>query len=213
MLYKRLLKFALIIFCLFCLVAAIQTGTAIYFSKSEVTLAPAELVVVFPGGSERIESGIEIVKDGAAPDFMVVNGTEESLRPLLQKNKMPEAVKVFPGGKSRSTFEDTFQAVKVIKENHLSSVILVTSSYHLPRALFLLKTYLSISGQEDVHVQYYPVIQPLRFDKKIELYGNEAIKFWGSVVEMAGYSFTGQLLLDAPALKRMQSLFKNNFLL
>ncbi len=213
MFLKRLLKFLIIISCFFCLVAAIQTSAAIYFAKSAVTLTPADMVVVFPGGSERIQSGIEIVKGGAAPDFMVVNGTVESLRPILQENGMPESIQVFPGGKSRSTFEDAFQAVKTIKENQLRSVILVTSSYHLPRALFLLKTYLSISGQDDVQVQYYPVIQPLRFDKKVELYSNEAIKFWGSIIEMTGQYVTGQLLLDAPILKKMQTVFKKNLLL
>ncbi len=120
---KRLLKSVLILFCLLCLVATIQTGAGIYFSKSEVKLEPADLVVVFPGEKYRIESGLEVVKNGAATHFMVISTTQEKLQKLLRKNEVPKTVTALAGGKSRSIFEDVYQTAKTIKENHFSSVI------------------------------------------------------------------------------------------
>jgi uncharacterized SAM-binding protein YcdF (DUF218 family) len=211
MLYRRLFKYALIFACLLCLIAAIQTSAAIYFSQSKTKLEPADLVVVFPGDSKRIKAGIEIVRDGLAPHFMVISTTDTHLRKLLTKNGVPATVNVLPGGKSRSTFEDVYQTAKTIKENQLSSVIVVTSSYHLPRALFLLAAHLKITGQ-DVRIQGFPVKEAQQSNKKLQQYGNEVIKFWGSVVEMTGYYFTDQLVLDAPNSRKIQMILKKNLL-
>lgn len=212
MLYKKLFKCIMPVACLFCFVAAIQTGAAIYFSKMTAHLEPAELVMVFPGESYRIKAGIELVKDSLAPRFMVVNTTDNRLREILKKNGASETIRTLHGGISRSTFEDVYQVTKMIQENQLDSVIVATSSYHLPRALFLLRVYLKISG-EKVRIQGFPIKEEQETRKKIQQYGNETIKLWGSMIEMTGYYMTGQLFLDSPSLKKIQRLFKKNLLL
>ncbi len=212
MLYKRLVQCALILACLLCLVALIQTGTAIYFSKNTAKLEPADLVVVFPGESQRIETGIEVVKKGLAANFMVISTSHGGLQKLLTKNGVPEAVIALSGGRSRSTFEDVYQTVKTIKENRFRSVIVVTSSYHLPRALFLLGVYLKTSGLS-VRIQGIPVKLVQKPNIKLQQYLNEVIKFWGSLIEMTGYYFTGHSMLDAPNSKKIQMVLKKNLLL
>ena len=208
MIFKKFIKCILIFAGIFCFFAIIQASAAIYFSTVTAQPEPADLVVVFPGDTERFKTGIELVKDGVAPRFMVVNTTDVHLREILQKNEAPEVINTLPGGISRSTFEDVYQTAKVIEEYKLDSVILVTSSYHLPRALFLLKVYLKFSGQE-IRIQSFPVAEE-ESHKKIMRYSNEAIKLWGSLIEMTGYYLTGQLLLDAPSLKKIQTVFKEN---
>ena len=203
-LYKPILKYMCILFCFLWLVATLQIGTAVYFKKSDPQLAPADLVVVFPGEKQRIESGLAIVKNNSHKSFMVTGLTQEGLKQLFKKNKVPETVTALPGGKSRSTFEDVYQTVKTIKENKIISITLVSSSYHLPRALFLLKLYLTISG-EAVHIQYSFVNVPSQ-------YINEVIKLWGSLVEMAGYYLTGELILNRPPVRKFQLYFKKIFL-
>jgi hypothetical protein len=209
MIFKKIIKCVIIFACIFCFFAIIQASVAIYFSTVTAQPEPADLVVVFPGDTERFKTGIELVKDGVAPRFMVVNTTDVHLREILQMNEAPEVINTLPGGISRSTFEDVYQTAKIIKENNLDSVILVTSSYHLPRALFLLRVYLKFSGQE-IRIQSFPVKEEKEPHKKLMRYSNEAIKLWGSVIEMAGYYLTGQLLLDAPSLKKIQMVFKEN---
>ena len=212
MIYKRAVLPTLIFFILLCLLAAIQTGVAIHFSKSSVKLEPADLIVVFPGESQRIEKGIDVVKKGLAPRFMVINTSYGDLNKLLKNNGVSEAVNALSGGKSRSTFEDVYQTVKTIKESHLRSVIVVTSSYHLPRVLFLLGVYLNTSGQ-NVYIQGFPVKLEQKPNIKLQQYLNEIIKFWGSLVEMTGYYLTGDFVLDQSISKKLQKVFKKNFLL
>jgi uncharacterized SAM-binding protein YcdF (DUF218 family) len=212
MLHKKLIKIGTISAILLALVATLQTTAAIYFAQSTVTLAPADLAVVFPGDSQRFATGIKVVKDGFAPQFMVVNTTDRALREILTKNDVPEDVAALHGGESRSTFEDVYQTVQTIQNNQLRSVILVTSSYHMPRAMFLLRVSLGLSGQ-DVNIQGFSVKYEQGFRKNLVQYPNEAIKLWGSIIEMTGQYLSGQLLLDAPILKKVQSGFKNTFLL
>lgn len=211
MLRKHFGQYILTAITLLLLVAAIQTGAAIYFWKTEATLQPADLVVVFPGEKQRITTGLKAIKNGSARRFMLIGSTQENLQQLLSKNNTPPSVSPMPGGKSRSTFEDVYQTVKTIKENQLNSVILVSSSYHLPRALFLLKVYLTISGH-DIHIQA-AATNPVPQDKKIfKQHSNEMIKFWGSFLEMTGCCVTGTLMLNFPAARKMQMLFKKHFL-
>ncbi|MFT5726135.1 MAG: hypothetical protein ACI8PB_000253 [Desulforhopalus sp.] len=209
---KQFFKYMFILFCLLCLVATVQIGTAIYFSENEVKLEPAALVVVFPGEKQRIKPGLVMIKKGSHKHFMVIGETQESLIQLLKRNSVPETVTALPGGKSRSTFEDVYQTAKTIKENQLSSIIVVSSGYHLPRALFLLKAYMTTSGH-DIHIQGFPAKEPQQYANKLKQYNNEVIKFWGSIVEMAAHFFTGTLVLNYAPVRKMQLLLKETFLL
>jgi uncharacterized SAM-binding protein YcdF (DUF218 family) len=206
------MKSILRIVCLLCLVAVIQTGAAIYFAKRTVRLEPADLVVVFPGDSRRIITGIDLVKDDLAPRFMVTSTTAPHLRELLAKNGASENIDTLPGGESRSTFEDVYQTIRTIEDNQLQSAILVTSSYHLPRAMFLLRVSLGLAGQ-DVRIQGFSVKEEEGLSKNLVQYPTEAIKLWGSIIEMTGQYVSGRLLLDAPILKKVQRTFKETFLL
>ena len=73
---KQILKSTIILTILLCLVATIQTAAAIYFSESTAIPAPADLVVVFPGESQRIKAAIQIAKDVLPPHFMVISTTD-----------------------------------------------------------------------------------------------------------------------------------------
>jgi len=206
------MKSLILIVCLLCFVAVVQTSTAIYFAKRTATLESADLVVVFPGGNRRIITGIDLIKEDLAPRFMVISTTALHLQELLTKNGAPENINTLSGGESRSTFEDVYQTIQTIKDNQLRSVILVTSSYHLPRAMFLLRVSLWLAGQ-DVRIQGFSVKEEQGLSKNLVQYPNEAIKLWGSIIEMTGQYISGQLLLDAPILKKVQKVFKENFLL
>ena len=54
------------------------------------------------------------------------------------------------------------------------------------------------------------MVQPAK--RNFKEYSNEVIKFWGSLVEMTGYYFTGKLVLDAPISKKIQKDFKKHSL-
>lgn len=140
-----------------------------------------------------------MAKAGYADNLLIVGQTEESFPKLVQKLGGLPDVNLIANGKSRSTFEDVNIAKKIIHENRFQSVVLVTSSYHIPRALFLLRAFLLDTGFK-IELQYYPVEPRAIRDhsKIIRFYCNEMIKLWGSAAEMIGCQVTDSLLRNSP---------------
>ncbi len=208
-------KFALLVYLLFSFAATIaiaQTGFALYFAHSTIAVHRADLVVVLAGNPQRIEVGSQLIRQGVATHFLITGHDARMTRKISQKYGLPESVVPLGGGKSRSTFEDVFTTAKVLRAHHLTSLVLVTSSYHMPRALFLLKTYLVATGQQ-VSVQWYPVRTLHTPRQQLKAYYNEAIKLWGSSVEMAGALLSHRLLLNRPRILCMRNLLKQYLLL
>ncbi len=197
-------KIALLPVALFLLVAVVQICGFVYFAKKDSALAQADLIVTFPGGGNRVATTWELVGQGLAPNLAIINSTERKLYNTLQKHKNLEPVILHDGGTSRSTFEDVYIATKIIEQHNFTSAILITSSYHMPRALFLLKAHLTVIGR-NVRIRCAPVdVEKHRsFTGKMVLYYKEIVKMWGSVVELVVYHSTKTLFLDA---KQVQDL-------
>jgi len=195
--------------CIVC-VLLLQAAFFVRIWNSSSSLHKADLIVVFPGDQERIVEGHALAKAGYADNLLVIGQTEKSFAKLVQKLGALPAVNLLPNSKSRSTFEDVNIARQIIFEKRLKSVILVTSSYHMPRVLFLLKASL-LDADFKVDLQYYPV--SIRDHSKAKrLYFNELIKFWGSTVEMIGYRITEDLLRDSPFFVKVRQFVKNRLL-
>ncbi|MFT5698518.1 MAG: uncharacterized SAM-binding protein YcdF (DUF218 family) [Desulforhopalus sp.] len=209
--FKPLFKCSAIFIGFICLVAVVQTATAIYFSKAETKLEPADLIVVFPGDSARTTAGLKLVKEGYGSNFMIISITSSELAKRLTKHAILTQTNLLPGGKSRSTFEDVFQTLETIKAHDFKSIIVVTSSYHLPRALLLLKGYL-LSSSMDISVQGLPITSVQIDQRKGRNYSNEIVKFWGSFTEMVTNRVTGILLLDYPIARMIQKHIKRTLI-
>jgi hypothetical protein len=205
-----LTRIALPLFGLLCLLALIQTGMALRFAQGNPRIEGADLVVVFPGDQQRVATGLAAVKEGLAPSMMVISTPAAALQEIFRKNGIPATTQALPGDLSRSTFEDVYHTAQAIRANQLDSIIVVSSSYHLPRALTLLRLYLTFTGADariqglSVNEEHRPTLQPQHY--------NEVVKFWGSLVEMGGYFFRGGLVLDVPQAKQVQMVLKDNLL-
>ena len=205
------LKIALLLLCLFALVAALQTGAALRFAKEDQQPQASELLVGCPGSTQRFTTGIATVQAGQATHFMVIGQTAKSLERLLQLSGGAAGVTTLPGGTSRSTFEDVYQTIQTIRENGFSSVVVVSSSYHLPRVLLLFHTSLRLAGL-DVRVQALPVNERQSRKQRAQQHYSEAVKLWGSLLEISGYYCIGRLVLDIPQIRNAQLAIKDNFL-
>ncbi len=190
-------------------IAAMTVG-----SKRVNTVKHSDLIVVFPGSPpDRIAVGHRLAQEGFAGSFAVINASLSKLNLEVKRRGLLTGVNLVAGGKSRSTFEDVYNTKRIIKENKFKSVLLVTSSYHIPRAYFLLKVFLFGSGV-DVYVYSVPIDQDGKIDlaTKTKLYFNEIVKLWGSTVEMSGYKVFGKLVLDMPAFWQVRQFLKRTFL-
>ena len=170
--------------CIIC-IAILQIGAVFYLSSKQQNFKSADLVVVMPGSSERITGGWQALAETKADNLMFINSSTKKLKKYAKKNNVPDTVNLLAGGKSRSSFEDVYNTVQTIKAHQFTSIIVVTSDYHIPRILFLLYTHLTFT-KGGVSIQFKSTQKKHNLKQKIQLYYNEVVKLWGSSVEMGG---------------------------
>lgn len=200
------------ILTMFC-VALVQLGAMVLLSERTHEAKYSDLIVVFPGSSSRFAVGYRLAHDGYARNFTVINDSLSQLQIKVKRRGQLTGVHLISGGKSRSTFEDVYNTAQIIEKNKLRSVLLLTSSYHIPRAYFLLQSFLLGTG---VDIRVYSI--PMDHDgtngstKEMKLYWNEIVKLWGSTIEMLVYRVRGKLVLDIPFFWDVRQFLKKSVL-
>lgn len=99
---------------------------------------PADAIFVLTGGEGRIQEGIRAWSGGAAKELYILGAG----RRVPITRIAPEGLRIPPEalsrahveGWSQNTLENAFSAKSAVVEGKYSSVILVTSDYHVPRA-------------------------------------------------------------------------------
>lgn len=101
------------------------------------SVQPADAVVLFAGASERLETALELMERGAAPNLVVPNGsTIEGAEDLCEGAATYE---VFcPASEEITTKGEAEVIGRLAEERGWSRLIAVTSVYHVHRATFLL---------------------------------------------------------------------------
>lgn len=209
MLLKKAFKLAIIAFSLFAVTVLCQ---AVYFRhvmSGNGVLESADLIVVFsgayPGSQGRIKTGYELARKGYAPNLAISGASKNCLKQYENEHKIPPNVYQIINGPSITTFQDALCTKEIIEKYGFRTVILVTSSYHMPRSYFLLYTLLAGTG---VKIQTYFVSidddQSLRiagFSNKGKFIYNEMVKCWTSAGEMIFYKITGGLFRAKPGIQ------------
>ncbi|HEX9191265.1 MAG TPA: YdcF family protein [Candidatus Deferrimicrobiaceae bacterium] len=99
---------------------------------------PADALMVLSGGEGRIAVGYRAWSSGAATEIYILGaGRDVPLTRLV-----PPVATLTPAARSRihaegwseNTLENAFSAMTAAEERKFSSVVLVTSDYHVPRA-------------------------------------------------------------------------------
>ena len=104
---------------------------------------------------------------------------------------------------SRTTFENALHTSAAMRDNHFDSVILVTSWDHMLCSYFLLKAMTTWGSQTRVLVHAVPTGPLNQANWHQHRIGwmmvyNEMLKFWGSIIELAGYKINGTILEQVP---------------
>lgn len=142
------------------LAAVLAAGALPHFVAGRAPAPPAagaDAIFVLTGGENRIAEGYRAWRDGKGKSLFILGaGRDARLEQLL-----PDLPALPPGdrervrleGWSRNTFENAVSAKSFVMVNGYRSVILVTSDYHVPRALRAFLTVLP----PDVAVSVLPV--------------------------------------------------------
>jgi len=106
---------------------------------------------------------------------------------------------------------------KIIQRHQLSAIVLVTSAYHMPRSLALLK--LCLAGSvENVRIYCAPIGKEshvtgyFNTKKGGKTLFNEMLRFWGSLGEWAVFKVRGELPSGNPKEIRLVKLLKSTLL-
>lgn len=202
-----IIKFLLFFFIT---IATLQIGAVYLLRFMQPALVPADLVAIMPSSKDRIAKGCVAAADPGAAYLMLINNSPKALAKHTAKYGVPESVTLLSDGTSRSSFEDIHVTVQTALDKNLKSVILVTSDFHLPRALFLLYAYKLSTGRE-LSLQYMAAQENTRPKTRLWLFYSEIVKFWGSVAELGGYLFTKQLPLDSDKVLAARNSLKRVF--
>ena len=182
-------------------VSILHLGAFFLLNNNSSKRKPQSLVIVHPGlkTKERAEAAFRLVQELDQPSIALIGHQPKHIHQMNKNRFDLTGVQVLECGKSRSTFEDVFFAHQLMEAGGFDSIIQVTSRYHMPRALFLMKLYNFLAG--DGATVYFHIVEDQ--SERDEWYSaklliNENIKLWGSLVEIGLYFGTKSLPLDYP---------------
>lgn len=133
-----------------------------YFANYVSTMRPAaeipqsDAIVVLTGGRNRLETGLELLRSGKARR-MLISGVHEHTRKSDLRAATGGTDELFEccidiDRTALDTVGNATESAKWLAENGFRNVLLVTSSYHMPRSL--LEARRAYSG---IDVRPYPV--------------------------------------------------------
>jgi len=105
--------------------------------QSEVSMEKTDAIVVFTGGSERVRAAVDLFEKGNAP-LLFVSGVPKGVtkRKLLEltHSNIVDLSTVQLGG-AENTQENAEEVSKWASDQNIHSIRLVTTTFHMPRAL------------------------------------------------------------------------------
>lgn len=135
-------------------------------AKSAEEAPAADLIVVLTGGRGRLKEATQFLAAGKGK-YLFVSGVEKnsSLEEILKANRIEEmddrlSRRILTGDDSRSTSENAVEIRRAVESLRARSVLLVTSNYHMRRALSLLEAEFLKAPAYHVQIYTYPVESP-----------------------------------------------------
>ena len=140
---------ALLLWCVGFVLFARQINS--YSQNKDIT----DAVVVLTGGRHRIEEGVSLLNAGIGSRLFISGVSKNiSIADIAQRSglKIRDARQIELGYEATDTIGNAAEISRWVQKNDIRSIHLVTSNYHLPRALEELSVY-----QLPIEVIAYPV--------------------------------------------------------
>ena len=113
-------------------------GFVVGATHAQATHADAGGIVVLTGGADRVQTGLRLLAEGRAPRLLISGvGHGADYRTLARRDGARPGLsgRVTLGYHAKTTSGNAREAARWVARNRLRSLIVVTSFYHMPRAL------------------------------------------------------------------------------
>jgi uncharacterized SAM-binding protein YcdF (DUF218 family) len=110
------------------------------FLPQPADMIKTDAVVVLTGGSNRIDRGLEIIRQGKAKR-MLISGVDRDVKPEELALQYKEAERIFAccvdlGFRAVDTRSNALETARWVNRHNIKSVRLVTNNWHMRRARF-----------------------------------------------------------------------------
>lgn len=122
-------------------------ATAIAIAEPASTKTKTDAIIVVTGGNGRINAGLDLLDDKNAP-ILFISGVNKATqksdiykswnRPQSQRNSN-EPCCLYLGYEALDTNQNAIEVSEWVKKNEIKTICLVTSTYHMPRTLLLMR--------------------------------------------------------------------------
>ena len=144
------------------LATACLIGGFLYFADSVTMMRPpenpkADAIVVLTGGYQRIDQAVDLLRKGSGRRLLISGvhptTTPKQIRSMTQSSYDLFACCVDMGYLAQDTIGNAYETAQWIHDKGYSSVLVVTSNYHMQRSLMELR-------RTDTKTQFipYPVV-------------------------------------------------------
>ena len=116
-----------------------------------------DVIVVLTGGKNRITEAANLYNNGLSEMLFISGvGKRVGIRALEKQHHITfKKTNVVLGREATNTIENAIEVSEIIRRNNFKSVRLVTSYYHMPRSIELIKVLIP-----DVEILEHPVYSP-----------------------------------------------------
>lgn len=217
---KRRWKIVIFIIIIACCVPLIELGYYLWMFSRPVEMPPnleTEAIVVFGESKNRVAASYDLARSLNTRYLIISSVLEDQLDVFDKRYQLPTGVKHIVEPLARTTLENAVYSSRIIERHQLSSIVLVTSAYHMPRSWALLNLclagteinipiYCAFIGKESHVTGYFTTKKGLK-----TLY-NEMVRFWGSLGEWLVFKARGDLPKGNPKEVRLVKLLKSALL-
>jgi hypothetical protein len=197
---RQLIILLVVIACILS-IPVIEMGYFLWVLSRPLSIPPnleADAIIVFNGSLNRVKTGYEIAQSLDTKYLVISPALKSQLAIFDEQYQLPPQVRHINEPLARTIFENAVYCQRIIERHELSSVVLVTSAYHMPRSNALMKlclqgstpevrVYCSQTGRESTLIGY------IKTSKGLKTLYNEMVRFWGSLVEWTAFKIRGEL--------------------